>query len=150
MGNALGPLIASGFALHTTWRGLFYFLAPTVMLTVFASWRYLPTNMPKVNLKETVAKIDILGLLLGTAAVILLLIPISDGGHAGTPWNSPMVIAMFCTGGACLLGFLWVEGYHATLPMMPLSMFRSVSVSAMLAQSFLLGACYYSYIYFLP
>lgn len=42
--------------------------------------------MPKLNLKETVARIDFLGLFLGTAAVVLLLIPTSEGGHAGTPW----------------------------------------------------------------
>lgn len=120
------------------------------MLTVIASWKYLPTNMPKLNFRQTVAKIDFLGLFLGTPAVILLLIPISDGGHNGTPWDSPMVISMFCIGGVCLLGFLWVEYRWATLPMMPLGMFRSKSVSAMLAQSFLLGVCYYTYIYFLP
>jgi hypothetical protein len=34
--------------------------------------------------------------------------------------------------------------------MMPLNMFKKVSVAAMLAQSFLLGTAYYSYIYFLP
>ena len=47
--------------------------------------------MLKLNLRETIAKIDMLGLVSGTAAVILLLIPTSEGGHAGTPWNSPEV-----------------------------------------------------------
>jgi MFS family permease len=96
-GNALGPLIASAFAIHATWRGLFYLLAPLIMVSVALSWLYLPTNMPKLNLKETIAKIDWLGLLFGTAAVILLLIPISSGGHPSTPWNSPEVIAMVST-----------------------------------------------------
>lgn len=150
LGNALGPLIASGFAIHTTWRGLFYLLAPLIMVTVAASWIYLPTNMPKLNLKETLAKIDVLGLLSGTAAVILLLIPISSGGHAGTPWDSPEIIAMFAIGGVCLVAFILVEWKFARLPMMPLEMFKKPSVAAMLVQSFLLGACYYSYIYFLP
>ncbi|KAK0278204.1 hypothetical protein LTR35_009527 [Friedmanniomyces endolithicus] len=150
LGNALGPLIASGFALHTTWRGLFYLLAPLVMLVVVASQLYLPTNMPKLDLKETLAKIDFLGLLFGTAAVILLLIPISSGGHAGTPWGSPEIIAMFVVGAACLAAFLLAEWKWARLPMMPLTMFKKASVAAMLAQSFFLGASYYSYLYFLP
>lgn len=34
--------------------------------------------------------------------------------------------------------------------MMPLSIFTKASVAAMLAQSFLLGACYYGYLYFIP
>lgn len=104
--------------------------------------------MPKLNLKETLAKIDLLGLFFGTAAVILLLIPISDGGHSGTPWDSPMIIAMFVVGGFCLFAFIVIEWRWAELPMMPLSMFRTPSVAAMLGQSFMLGMSYYSYIYF--
>ncbi|KAK5118595.1 hypothetical protein LTR85_008060 [Meristemomyces frigidus] len=150
LGNALGPIIASAFAINTTWRGLFYLLAPLIMVTVAASWIYLPTNMPKLNLRETLAKIDFLGLFFGTAAVILILIPISSGGHAGTQWDSPEVIAMFVVGGACLIAFLVVEWKFAELPMLPLDIFKKASVSAMLAQSFLLGAAYYSYLYFLP
>jgi MFS family permease len=150
LGNATGPLIAAGFALHLTWRGLFYLIAPLAMVSFAASWIWLPSTMPKQNLKETLAKIDVLGLLFGTAAVILLLIPISDGGHSGTPWDSPMIIAMFVVGGLCLVIFLLIEWRWADLPMMPLSMFRNPSVAAMLGQSFLLGMSYYSYIYFLP
>jgi len=150
LGNALGPLIGSAFALHTTWRGLFYFLAPLIMVTVVGSWKYLPSNMPKLNVQETLAKIDYLGLLFGSAAVILLLIPISSGGHAGTPWDSPEIIAMFVVGAVCLMLFLLSEWKLARLPMMPLAIFTKASVAAMLAQSFLLGAAYYSYLYFLP
>lgn len=149
-GNAAGPLIAAAFAVHATWRGLFYLLAPLSLVAFAASWMWLPTNMPKLNWKETVARIDVLGLFLGAAAVILLLIPTSSGGHAGTPWDSPEVIAFFVVGGVCLIAFLLVEWKWAKLPMMPLGMFKTVSVSAMLAQSFLLGMAYYSYLYFLP
>ncbi|KAK4504907.1 hypothetical protein PRZ48_002870 [Zasmidium cellare] len=150
MGNAAGPLIAAGFAVHTTWRGLFYLLAPLCMVAFVASWRWLPTNMPKLNWRETLAKIDVLGLFLGTAAIILLLIPVSSGGHAGTPWDSPMVIAMLVVGGVCFIAFLLVEWKWAKLPMMPLSMFKSPSVAAMMAQSLLLGMSYQTYLYFLP
>ena len=150
VGNAAGPLIAAAFAIRASWRGLFYFLAPASLVAFAASWLWLPTNMPKLKLKETIARIDMLGLLFGTAAVVLLLIPTSSGGHAGTPWNSPQVIAMFVVGGFCLIAFLLIEWKWAKLPMMPLSMFKSISVSAMLAQSFLLGIAYFTYLYFLP
>ena len=150
LGNAIGPLMASAFVLHTTWRGIFYLLAPTLAITVVVSWKYLPTNMPRLNLRETVAKIDFMGLIFGTLAVILLLIPVSEGGRTNMPWNSPVVIGMLTAGGVCLIVFLVVEWKWASLPMMPLDMFKEVSVAAMLAQSFLLGACYYSYLYFLP
>lgn len=150
LGNAVGPLIASAFAIHATWRGLFYLLAPLIMVVVFLSSIYLPSNMPQLDLKATIAKIDFLGLFTGTAAVILLLIPISEGGHEGTPWDSAEVIAMLCVGGICFIAFLLVEWKWARLPIMPLGMFKIHSVAAMLAQSFFLGASYYSYLYFLP
>ena len=125
-------------------------LSPLILVSFAASWLYLPTNMPKLNLRQTLAKVDLLGVITGTAAIILLLIPISDGGHKDMPWSSPSIIAMLTTGSVCLVAFILIEWKWATLPMMPLGMFRKPSVAAMLAQSFLLGNAYYSLIYFLP
>lgn len=150
-GNAIGPIIAASFQrTSATWRGLFYLLTPLIMLAALASWKFLPTTMPKLNIKETVAKIDFLGLFLGSASVILLLIPISQGGHEQTPWNSPLVIGMLTVGGVTFVCFLLCEWRYASLPMMPLGMFRDRSVAGMLAQSFLIGCSYYTNIYFVP
>lgn len=115
LGNALGPLIAAGFEEHLTWRGLFYLLAPLVLLAALASWRFLPSNMPKLNFRQTIEKVDFLGLITGTAAVILLLIPISEGGHDDVAWNSPMIIAMLVVGGACGVAFVIIEWKFARL-----------------------------------
>lgn len=145
----LGPLIASAFAINLTWRGLFYLLSPFTVVVALASYVYLPSNMPKVNLFETVRRIDFLGLFTGTVFIILVLIAISQGGHPGTPWDSPLVIAMLTIGGSFGIIFLFVE-WRATLPMMPLDMFRRPSVAAMLGQSFLFGASYFAYLYYLP
>lgn len=150
LGNAIGPLIAAGFEEHTTWRGLFYLLAPLVLLAVLASWKFLPSNMPKLNFRETIEKVDFLGLITGTAAVILLLIPISEGGHDGVSWSSPMIISMLTVGGVCGVAFILIEWRFAKLPMMPLSMFRAPSVAVMLIQNVLFGATYYSYLYYIP
>jgi hypothetical protein len=119
------------------------------MLVALASYFYLPSNMPKVNLWETVRRIDFLGLLTGSTFIILTLIAISQGGHPGTPWDSSLVIAMLTVGLALLIAFLLVE-WRATLPMMPLDMFRRPSVAAMLARSFFFGASYFAYLYYLP
>jgi hypothetical protein len=128
---------------------LFYLLSPFTMVVAVASYIYLPSNMPKVDLWETVRRIDFLGLFTGSTFIILTLIAISQGGHPGTPWNSPLVVAMLAVGGVLLIAFLLVE-WRATLPMMPLDMFRRPSVAAMLAQSFLFGASYFAYLYYLP
>jgi MFS family permease len=56
---------------------------------------------------------------------------------------------MLTVGGLLGITFLFLE-WRATLPMMPLDMFRRPSVAAMLAQSFLFGASYFGYLYYLP
>jgi predicted MFS family arabinose efflux permease len=147
--NCPGPLIAAAFAINLTWRGLFYLLSPLTACVAAASYVYLPSNMPKVDLWETVRRIDFLGLCTGSTFIILVLVAISQGGHPGTPWDSPLVITLLTVGGVLGVLFLVVE-WRATLPMMPLDMFRRPSVAAMLAQSFLFGASYFGYLYYLP
>jgi hypothetical protein len=144
-----GPLVAAAFALNLTWRGLFYLLSPFTVIVALAGHVYLPSNMPKVDFWETVRRIDFLGLGTGSLFIVLVLIAISQGGHPGTPWDSPLVIAMLTIGGLLGISFLFVE-WRASLPMMPLDMFRRPSVATMLAQSFLFGASYFGYLYYLP
>jgi MFS family permease len=57
---------------------------------------------------------------------------------------------MFAVGGVCFIIFILIELKWARLPMFPLAMFKKPSVAAMMAQSFLVGTIYYTYIYFLP
>ena len=104
--------------------------------------------MPKVSLWETIRKIDFLGLFTGAEFIILVFVAISQGGQPGTPWNSTLVIAMLSVGGFRGILFLLI-GWRATLPMMHLDMFKRPSVAAMLAQSFLFGASYFAYLYYL-
>ncbi|THY33031.1 putative major facilitator superfamily transporter [Aureobasidium pullulans] len=149
LGNAAGPLISAAFTQHSTWRGLFYLNAPLCLIAAgVAAWT-LPQSMPKVDFRETIRKVDWIGLFFSTAAIILILIAISDGGH-GTPWNSPETISMLVVGSLCAIAFVIVEWKFAKLPMMPLEMWKNKSVAFMLVQSFLLGMNYYALIYYLP
>jgi EmrB/QacA subfamily drug resistance transporter len=149
VGNAAGPLIAAAFTQHSTWRGLFYLNAPLCCVAAaLAAWT-LPQSMPKVKFRETIGKVDWIGLFFSTVAIILILIAISDGGH-GTPWDSAETISMLVVGAVCAIAFVIVEWKFAKLPMMPLEMWQNPSVAFMLVQSFLLGMNYYSLIYYLP
>lgn len=118
VGNAIGPLIAAAFADNATWRGLYYLLAPLAMCAAALSFWVLPSTMPKVNFKETVRKVDFLGLFTGSLAIILILIPVSEGGHEKA-WDSPQIIAMLAVGGCLAVAFIFVEWKVAKLPLMP-------------------------------
>lgn len=61
-----------------------------------------------------------------------------------------MVISMLIIGSLSLVTFVLVEWRAARLPMMPLGIFKSPVVTTILLQSFLLGAVYQSYLYYLP
>lgn len=166
-GNMAGPFIAAAFVQRSTWRGLFWLLSPLAALCAVLSFLVIPTprNAPPIRLNAIAKQIDFLGILTGSAGIILLLVPISGAGTYFA-WSSPMVVSMLVVGSCCVLAFLFVEYRVALLPMMPceydliyiplhiltrtVSLFKSAPVCVMLAQSFLFGIVYHSQLYYLP
>jgi hypothetical protein len=109
----------------------------------------LPPSKTHGNFKAKVKSVDYYGSISSSAAILLLLIPISGGGTY-FDWSSPMVISMLTLGSVCLLTFLVVEWKFAAMPMMPLHLFRNGPVCTILIQNFLFGIVYYSHLYYLP
>ncbi|KAF2121184.1 major facilitator superfamily domain-containing protein [Lophiotrema nucula] len=148
-GNAVGPFIAAGFTQHTSWRDTFYLLSPLAVVAGFVLWWKLPPqNMPKENFRVTLAKVDWAGIILSSFGTILVLIPVSGIGSQFKA-DSPMVISMLTLGGICLVAFVFVEWKLAKLPMIPLRLFKSIPLSAMLLQNLFVGVVWYSELYFL-
>ncbi|KHN98953.1 Major facilitator superfamily domain, general substrate transporter [Metarhizium album ARSEF 1941] len=149
LGSATGPFIAAAFVSKSTWRGFFYLLAPLGALSGLVAVVFLPSKPPTAGFKESMKKVDWLGLFTSSVAVIFLLIPISGGG-AYFPWSSPLVISFLAIGTIALVAFVVIEWKVAALPMMPISMFRNPVIVVILAQTFILGLVYQSYVYFVP
>ncbi|CAJ2506907.1 Uu.00g080930.m01.CDS01 [Anthostomella pinea] len=149
LGNVAGPFLAAAFIERYTWRAFFYLIAPLAAAVGCLSFVLLPSKPATVGWRESVRKIDYGGVLLSSVAVIFLLIPISGGG-AYFPWTSPMVISMLVIGAVSLVLFVLMEWKIAKLPMMPVQIFNTPVVTVLLIQSFLFGAVYQSYLYYLP
>lgn len=171
MGNMVGPFIAAAFAQHSTWRGLFWLVSPLAAICCLICFFILPPSKDssKMDFGTVAKKIDHWGILFGSAAIVLILIPVSGGGSYFA-WGSSMVISMLVIGGICALAFLFVEQRIAVLPMMPckllsivvasppisktdtwaVSLFRNPPVCVLLLQNFLFGIVYYSQLYYLP
>ncbi|KAH7131047.1 major facilitator superfamily domain-containing protein [Dactylonectria macrodidyma] len=149
LGNMIGPFLAAGLVHQASWRAFFWMLAPLGALTGVVSYFYLPSKPPTANFKESVGKVDWMGSLLSSIAIIFILIPVSGGG-AYFSWDSPMVISMLAIGGLSTFLFLIWELKFAKLPMMPLNIYKSPIVVVMLVQNFLFGAVYQSYLYYMP
>lgn len=120
VGNMSGPFVAAAFAQNNNWRGFFWVLSPVAAACGVLCMIVLPTpkDQPRADMKTVLKRIDYGGIFFGSAALILLLIPIAGGGDY-FDWNSPMVISMLVLGGCCLLAFVYVEHSIASLPMMP-------------------------------
>ncbi|KAF2762644.1 MFS general substrate transporter [Pseudovirgaria hyperparasitica] len=149
LGNTFGPLVSGAFAQYLTWRGFFWLLAPMGACCAVSGWFLVPSKPVEGHVMDKVKLIDWWGILTGTVAIILLLIPISGGG-AYFEWTSPMVIVMLTIGAVALVAFLLVEAFISKLPMTPLSMFTITPVAVMLAQNLVFGMAYYSELYYLP
>jgi MFS family permease len=167
LGNMVGPFIAAAFVQHSTWRGIFWLISPLAALLCILCFFILPTpkDAPSVDFKAVSAKIDYWGIITGSIAIVLILIPVSGGGTYFA-WDSPMVITMLVIGGCCMLAFLFVEHRVALLPMMPckflvtlvfremltrqVSLFKHTPVCVLLLQNLFLGIVFYSQTYYLP
>ncbi|KAK8007694.1 hypothetical protein PG989_001684 [Apiospora arundinis] len=152
LGNIIGPFLAAAYISRGgpgSWQAFFWTTAPITALMGVVGWFLIPGMPPKLHIREGMCKIDWAGVITISIAVIFLLIPISGGG-AYFPWGLPMVISMLVIGVLSLGLFVFVEWRVARLPMMPLSIFKNPVIAVMLAQSFLVGAVYQSYLYYLP
>ncbi|ELU43283.1 TRI12 domain-containing protein [Rhizoctonia solani AG-1 IA] len=145
---AEGPLI--GGALSTAgWRWVFWFTVPISITCIAQLWWLLPQNELSGNFLEKVRKVDFMGSILSLASIVLILVPISGGGTYYS-WNSALVIAMVSVGSVLVIIFLLVEWRIATLPILPLHLFRVKNILIIYMTTIMTGIIYYCNLYFLP
>ncbi|KAJ5621292.1 C6 transcription factor [Penicillium herquei] len=148
-GNVIGPFIAAAFIMDSTWRGFFWLISPLAAVSAIVGFFLIPNNAKKGNFWQNVKRIDWWGVLASSIAIIFILIPISGGGSY-FQWDSAMVISMLVIGGLSFVAFILIEWKVASLPMLPMAFFKNQVITALLVQSFLLGAVYQAYLYYLP
>ncbi|OJJ05495.1 hypothetical protein ASPVEDRAFT_86841 [Aspergillus versicolor CBS 583.65] len=149
LANVVGPFVAAAFILRATWRGFFWMLAPLAACSIFVGYFLIPDSARKDSFRTSLKRIDYFGIIASSIGIIFLLIPISGGGSY-FEWDSPMVISMLVIGGLSLVAFLFIEWRVAALPMLPMEFFKNKVIVALFLQSFLLGAVYQAYLYYLP
>ncbi|KAL3437877.1 major facilitator superfamily domain-containing protein [Aspergillus tetrazonus] len=149
LANVVGPFIAAAFILRATWRGFFWMLAPLAACSIIVGYFLIPDTATKDRFRTNLKRIDYFGIIASSIGIIFLLIPISGGGSY-FEWNSPMVISMLIIGGLSLVAFFFIEWKIAVLPMLPMEFFKNRVIVALFLQSFLLGAVYQAYLYYLP
>ena len=134
MAVACGPLVGGTIIRFLSWQWIFWVNVPIGVALILLS---------RVSIKETkgdVRRLDPIGLILSTAAIILILQALLQVGNV--PWSSPTIIVGLIAGIFALVAFLNWER-RCDHPMIPLSMFRNRRFAGGCAASFALGAGLY-------
>lgn len=121
------PVNVCGITSPFTWRGLFYFLSPLGGLSAAFAVYMLPSTAPIDSFRRNLAKIDWLGSLTSTVAIVAFLIPLLRDDT----WDSKPIIISLSVSGASLVAFLLVEWKVASLPILPRKSIPSAFRSSM-------------------
>ncbi len=143
LASIIGPALG-GFLTDTiSWHWVFLVNLPLGLVALFVLWRLLP----QVRHPEAVKSIDYLGAGVFIAAIVPLLIGLTNAQFG--EWNDPQVGGLIALGLVLGAVFVWVES-RAGEPIIPLELFRNRAVAGSIAATFLITFGFFGAIIFIP
>ncbi|KAL1747378.1 major facilitator superfamily domain-containing protein [Schizophyllum fasciatum] len=149
LGFALGPIIGGSLSQRVGWQWCFWITIPVAMLVAGVVAFALPFKRVEGNLKSKLLAVDYPGCAMVLAGCVLVILPITWGGIS-YPWSSAEVIAPLMSG-ILLLSVLCVwEWRFASLPIIPMYIFKVKTVAGVFISMFINGFVFFSSIFYLP
>jgi EmrB/QacA subfamily drug resistance transporter len=102
VGGGLGIVLSGLIVDNLSWRWLFVAGAIPVAAAIVLVHKYVPESPIKTR-----ARLDVPGALLLGAALVSLLIALTEGDHWG--WTSPAFLGLILASGALLVTWIWTE-----------------------------------------
>ena len=116
-GPAIGGLLVNAF----DWPYVFYFNVPLGLLAAAAAWVILEESRSSPVSGGPSTKFDWLGASLSAAALVALLMAMTNGHRLG--WSSPPIVVALLSFFALLIAFVWWE-LRSSNPMLDLRLFQ--------------------------
>ena len=143
LSSIIGPALG-GFLTDTiSWHWVFLVNLPLGIVALVVLWRLLPP----VRHPEAVRSIDYLGAAVFTAALVPLLIGLTNKQFG--EWTDPQVGGLIAVGVLLSAVFVWVES-RAAEPILPLELFRNRTVTGSIIATFLITFGFFGAIIFIP
>ena len=140
-GALLGGILTSGLG----WRWVFFINVPIGAVAIAASYMLLnETRSPDAN-----RSLDVPGAITATAGLGALVYAIVETSTPGRGWGSAHTLIPLAIAVVLLAAFVVIQQRLAKAPLMPLSLFRSRSVSVANSVMALLGVVFFSMWYLL-
>ncbi|KAI0764356.1 MFS general substrate transporter [Trametes elegans] len=148
-GFAVGPLLGGVLAEKAGWRWCFWITLPVSAVSVAAVLLVLPLKPVEGNIGRKLAVVDYLGTALTLVSCTLVILPLIWGGVT-FPWTSPVVLAPLCAGAFAVGLFCIWEWKGARLPIVPMYIFKEVTVTGVYITMLVNGFVFYSSLFYLP
>ncbi|OSX61679.1 hypothetical protein POSPLADRAFT_1046967 [Postia placenta MAD-698-R-SB12] len=148
-GFAIGPLIGGVLSEKASWRWCFWVTPPISFTALCAVLVVLPVKPVEGNFRTKLLAVDYFGAVLTLAGCTLVLLPLIWGGVT-FPWTSAVVLAPLFSGFLVVSLFCFWEWKGARLPIVPMYIFKHVTVTGVYVTMFINGMIFYSALFYLP
>jgi EmrB/QacA subfamily drug resistance transporter len=141
----IGPFIGGWLTDNISWHWVFFVNLPVGAVALAIIWRLMPAHQRS----GVTRRVDYLGVSIFTAAVVPILIGLTNKQHPELAWTDPWVGGAIAVGLVFGLVFVWVER-RAAEPIVPLDLFRNRAYTVSIAAAFLASFAFFGAVIFLP